>query len=458
MLATAARGARQARTPVLPVLAGFLVAAFLLAPRAAPPVALALVGVLLAAAPALNLRGPLGRVGLAGTATRNATTRVPAAVFAIAGFAVWSLVTILWAADPVDAVGKVLLLAAFIAIVTAANRVLPDIPDRRLHEIARAAFIAFAAGLAYLAVEELTDHAIKRLLFTLVPWFRPSAKHASISADNGEVTSIAGYVSNRSMAALTLTLWPMLLLAWHLAARSWRWLPRRWVALAGLVAVAGAAMAMSEHDTSVLAIAAAIAVLALTRWLPRTGIMLVAAGWLIATLAVAPITDWAFRSAELHKASWLPHTAQQRIILWGYTAQQVAKRPLLGVGADSTKPLDARRGPKVETPAGFSYQWRTGPHGHNIFLQTWYELGLPGALLLCAFGLLLLRAIARLDDVARPVMAAAFVSATITAAFTWGLWQPWFLGAFTLSGLLCLLALELHRRVQAGRFLRPDNG
>ena len=437
MLADAARGARGARTTVLPVLAAVLVAVFLIAPRAAPALALGLAGVLLAVASSLDLRGLV--------------ERVPAAMAVLAGFVVWALVSVGWAADPLDAIGKVGLLAVLIAAAVAVAGARTELSNGRVHEIARAVLIAFIAGLVFLCLEEVTDHAIKRVVFTLLPSFRPSLKHVSVGGDNGEVTGIAGYVSNRSMAALTLSLWPMLLVAWHLLERG-----RRWWGVAAIIVVAAATMAMSEHDTSVLAIVAAVVVLALTYWLPRTGLVLVAAGWLVATLAVVPITDWAFRSGELHSASWLPHTAQQRIILWGYTAQQVAKRPLFGVGADSTKLLDARRGPKVETPAGFSYQWRTGPHGHNIFLQTWYELGLPGALLLAGFGLLLVRAIAGLDRLAGAVMAAAFVSAAITGAFTWGLWQPWFLGAFALSGLLCLLALELHARVRDGRFVRPQ--
>ena len=48
-------------------------------------------------------------------------------------------------------------------------------------------------------------------------------------------------------------------------------------------------------------------------------------GWITATLLVVPIATYSYERGELHFASWLPHTARQRIILWGYTAEQVPK-------------------------------------------------------------------------------------------------------------------------------------
>ena len=47
-------------------------------------------------------------------------------------------------------------------------------------------------------------------------------------------------------------------------------------------------------------------------------------GWVVACLLVVPLVAVAYQQ-QLHFAEWLPHTARQRIILWGYTAGEVAK-------------------------------------------------------------------------------------------------------------------------------------
>ena len=412
-------------------LAALAPALFLIFPRLAPFLALALGGAILAAASMVDVRRQL--------------SRLPAPILAMLAFAAWALVSLIWSVDRSGAAAKIGLLVLLTATVWSTAISGPRLSDDLIGQIQRTLLLAFVIGLAYLAIEEVTGHAIKRLAFSLLTWARPSTKHIIIEADSGEVMKVHGEVSNRSMAALSLALWPMLLLAGRVLEHG-----RRWWGTAAILAAAAGTIAVSQHETSVLALVAALAVLALMQRWPRAGLAAVAAGWMLATLAVVPITDWAFRTAQWHQAAWLPQTARQRIILWGYTARQVPLRPLTGVGADSTKPLDASRGSRVETPAGFEYQWRSGPHAHNIFLQNWYELGLPGAVLLCAFGLAVLHAISRLLPYSQACITAAFVTAAITAAFTWGLWQTWFMGAFALSAILGLLALEVDRRAAAG--------
>ena len=412
------------RTRVAAVMAGAAMLVFLLAPRATPGLLALMLGAMLVAAPLPTLA--------------DWPRRPPLQILVLLALALWGLVTVVWAVDRVEAVGKVVLLGVFAlaAWITAVQ--LPAVPNDRLAEIGRAVIIAFALAVGFLLLEEATGHAIKRSLYTILPWTRPPARH--IGVDNDIVSSIEGYSTNRNMAALSLALWPLLLAASVLAQK------HRQLILPVLFCAAAAAIVLSVHDTSLLAILAAGLVFALMRATPKIVLPLVAAAWITATLLVVPITSWAHGSAQLHMASWLPHTARQRIILWGYTAEQVAKRPLLGVGVASTKPLDDRRGAKVETPPGYSYQWRSGPHAHNVFLQTWYELGAIGALLLSAAGLTILRGVQLLAPSLRPTAAAAFVSAAITAAFTWGMWQAWFMAAFAMSALICLLAIELSRR------------
>ena len=425
MFADAASSSSDRRVAAAAALAGAAIVVFLVIPRATPGLIALLIGALVAAG------ARIGREDLAARPTWGVALAL--------ALAAWGLVSVAWAANTSEALAKVALLSVFALAVGLVARLVPRSGDDALAEIGKAMVIAFAAALVFVLVEELTGHIIKRSVFTLLPFTRPPARHISVS--NGEVTAIEGYATNRTMAAISLALWPLLLAAAVALSTG-----LRRVVMVGLVALAALTVIVSKHETSVLALLAATAVFAATRLSPRVGIAVLAAGWIAATLLVVPLATWAHGRAELHTASWLPHTARQRIILWGYTAQQVPQRSYTGVGIAATKTLDDRRGQQVPTPAGYVYPWRSGPHAHNVFLQMWYELGAVGAGLFCALGLAVIAAIARAARPAQAYLAAGFASASVIGAFTWGLWQPWFLAAFAFSAMLAILAAEAQRR------------
>lgn len=400
--------------------AGIAAACFLIVPRATPFILLGLVAVAARGAVRLPPALPL---------MRNA----PMPVLTLAWLGLWAATSTVWAFDRPEAIGKSLLLLALAAAAIwtwyAAVRI------EAMRHACWAALSGFAIGLTYLAIEEIGGHALKRLLFLLLPFTRLSDKHMRVDGDDIAVT---GYVSNRSMAAALLALWPMLLIAWTLLDGR-----RRVTAVAGLVALAAVTIAVSVHETSIIALALSLPIFALAwRW-PRLALGLVAVGWLAATLLVVPLASWGYHTAELHRASWLPHSAKHRIVLWGYTADMYWNRPLTGVGASSTKRLDAQRGPSIETVPGTKFQLRSGTHAHNAYLQTWYELGAVGAFLLCAFGLSLIVATARMPRTVLPFAAATLTAAIVMAASSWGMWQPWFMGAFAASAVLLGFAVKL---------------
>ncbi len=401
-------------------MAGIATACFLIVPRATPFILLGLVAV--AAFAAAHLPSPL-----------RSTRQAPIPAMVLAGFGLWAAASTAWAFDRPEAIGKSLLLLALAAAVTWVWQTTARAEAMR--HACWAALCGFAIGLAYLAFEEIGGHALKRLVFLLLPFVRLSDKHMQI---DGDEIAVAGYVSNRNMAAALLALWPMILVAWSLLEG-----PRRVAAIAGLVALAAATIAISVHETSIIALALSLPIFALAwRW-PRLALGLVATGWLAATLLVVPLASWGYHTAELHRASWLPHSAKHRIVLWGYTADTYWQRPLTGIGASSTKRLDASRGPATEVIPGTKFQWRSGTHAHNAYLQTWYELGAVGALLLCAFGLSLIVAVARMPRTVLPFAAATLTAAIVMAASSWGMWQPWFMGAFAVSAVLLGLAVKL---------------
>ena len=425
MLADADRLADGRLTTVAMTMIGVLSGAFLIGPRTSPAL-LAMLALV-----------PFAWVSLAELRYELEPVQVPF-VLALA-FGAYLLVTVAWSADRIEAIGKVTLFLAFTGAVWVASAAAAITGERLLERLLGAVLIAVAIGLLYLTFEELSEHSIKRLVFNVLPATRLPERHMVVT--DGTIEAVRAYTTNRNMAALSLALWPALLAAQSVLAEA-----KGQIAALCILAIAGLTISLSQHDTSVAALTASLAFFALARRWPKLAVGVVAAGWIAATLLVVPIASTAYRDASLHFATWLPKTARQRIILWGYTAEQVGKSPWLGVGIASTKTLDNRRTDISETPPGFVYPLRTGPHAHNIYLQTWYELGAIGALFLSALGLAVLRSIARVRAALMPYALASFVTASVVGAFSWGMWQAWFMAAFGVAAVLTITSLELAER------------
>ncbi len=102
-------------------------------------------------------------------------------------------------------------------------------------------------------------------------------------------------------------------------------------------------------------------------------------------------------------------SARARIIIWEYTAERVLENPVLGIGADSTPAVKAKAVTAPEKPKGFVFRRTTGQHAHNLFLQSWYELGLFGTILVAIAG-----AAAALRLLLLPLEAQAYGAAAFT--------------------------------------------
>lgn len=152
----------------------------------------------------------------------------------------------------------------------------------------------------------------------------------------------------------------------------------------------------------------------------------------MAFVFVLPLSFFAYKT-ELHMASWLPNSARARVIIWEYTAERVLDRPWLGIGADSTRALKQQR-EAAEQPEGFIFQRTTAWHAHDLFLQTWYELGVVGVILIALAGAAVALRMSLLPAEAQPFAAATFVAFWAIAAFGWGMWQTW---------LMCAVGLML---------------
>jgi O-antigen ligase len=312
------------------------------------------------------------------------------------------------------------------------------LPRQHLVTLASGVVIGLLGGAAILMFEAVLGQPMKRFLASIVAILQPGPKHAKVV--DGWVTEIGLYTLNRGFAVLILLLWPALLLLKRLALGD----GSRFVAGA-LAAITAVGVASSAHETSMIALAlSAIAFLGM-RVAPAAMIRLVTAAWIVATLLVAPLAMAAY-SFGLHKASAIPETGRNRIILWKVTAERIQKNPMLGIGIESTRRRDEADSRTAQKPQGYSYPLRTGRHAHNVYLQTWYELGAVGALLLMWAGLEGLRVLRSLPLLTRAYGIAAFVAAASLAAFSWGMWQVWFMAAFGLWSLALTIGFEIASR------------
>ena len=245
---------------------------------------------------------------------------------------------------------------------------------------------------------------------------------------NGQVSFRSPVELKRGVGMLNLLLWPGILCLTSSRARL------------GLAAVGIVTTLVAPHDTSILAILAALATIAIFSISARAAKTVVVAGWIACTLFIVPIAGLAYK-ADLHLANWLPVNARARIIIWAATAEATRKAPWLGIGADATKIL-IKTSDAGEKRADHVLDWNTGRHAHDVYLQVWYELGLVGALLLSGFGLSILRAIDRLEGDAQRLALCTFASAAVIASFSWGVWQSWYLAAFAASATAAAVAIR----------------
>src|SRR5262249_14853478 len=93
-----------------------------------------------------------------------------------------------------------------------------------------------------------------------------------------------------------------------------------------------------------------------------------------------------------------------------------------------------------------------GWHAHDLFLQTWYELGVAGVVLIALAGAAVVLQTSLLPSAARPYAAATFTFFMGIAAFAWDMWQTWLIFAVVLTLLyLTAAATNLERSNQNGQ-------
>jgi O-antigen ligase len=349
-------------------------------------------------------------------------------------FALYVALTATWSRDPQSALVAGALFGLFLFATRIAFLAALQAERSSLERLSGSFVAAVAAGAVLLAVTLFSHGALHKAICAVFPALAP-ADRDFVRLDGNVLEFVGLPYFNRNVALLTLLLWPALLV---LAKRVVDW--RTALLPIGLFALVALITLGSDHQTSVLALGASGLMFLMYRLSPRSARILLVIGWVAAILLVRPAVLIAY-DQDLHKAGWLQETARARIILWAYTARQMAKAPILGVGAQTTR-AESGAGRPAEVLPGHAFPQWTGRHGHNIYLQTWYELGLIGAALLLGLGLSILSWLWTLARPGQDYAAAAFVCASVMCAASFGMWQAWFIAACMLIVPMLTLGLK----------------
>ena len=216
--------------------------------------------------------------------------------------------------------------------------------------------------------------------------------------------------------------------------------------IAGLAgaATAAAGVFLLDDTAAKAALLASLPMAGLVYWRPRA-VARIAAALCALFILTAPLSlprliniPGLFAATDSFKGS-----AGHRLLIWSFTGDRIAERPLLGWGLDSSRAI-----PGGNQEARSGQNWLP-LHPHDGALQVWLELGMPGAAL---FALLVGLFWLRFERLPGPRLYTAAVGGSLTAALAplfaaYGVWQEWWIGTLALA--LFLIAVMARAIVPA---------
>lgn len=352
---------------------------------------------------------------------------------AVAAFVSYLVLRLLPLPLDVDALPGIAAAIIFTALVFGTFALFADQNDDVQRAIADAVLAAFVVTAVIHAIEVSTGFALRRLVWTWVPALRPRAGKFEIDA--GVVRNVVIYIANPTSTILAALFWPVLLLA----QKDKRPHIQRAVIYGGALLCAYA-IARGDQATSKMALVAGTLTWLAIAVIPRATRPLLASIWIASNVLVLPVALYAYS----HGWHSLPRnfSAQHRVVLWGVTAEKTLAHPILGIGTGKTPTFDDSTSPDVKTVPGTNLPIATNRHAHNVFLQTWYEGGALGVLLLILAGLPVVGWIAKAPRRSQALLGAAFSSAVLSASFSYSLLAAWFLASFAITALFCRFAVN----------------
>jgi O-antigen ligase len=171
--------------------------------------------------------------------------------------------------------------------------------------------------------------------------------------------------------------------------------------------------------------------------------LVLAAAAIFLTIALPPLLPHDRGVVAIHQAApWIKYSGIHRLMIWRFTADRIAERPLLGWGMDASRELPGSHTDlaRLYPQAGVMPDATALPlHPHNAALQWRVELGLPGGLLCLAIVCWGLWRAVRAPGLTRSYRAGALAWATaalVIGMLSYGAWQAWWLSCLWLTAAL----------------------
>jgi O-antigen ligase len=298
--------------------------------------------------------------------------------------------------------------------------------DDHNRTLIQAALVGLLLGIAILLIELSMDTPLMRFVHNnIISLINPTRSKAVVV--DGAVTRFYEFLLNRNVVSIVMLLIPSLLFAVALGGPATR------IALpAALMIATAACVPLSDSGTSLLALLVASIVFVLG-WLSlRVTRHIIVGGFAVVTILAVPLVSLPFtlnlQAAPQFSLNRNP-SFYDRIYIWQFTAQQVKQQPVIGIGVRSARTLSEDRRERRRPPKAPHAGW----HPHNIFLQTWLELGAVGAGLLLTLGCAALWQLRRLPPPLERAGYALFATCGAVGSTAFDLWQTSFLASVALS-------------------------
>ena len=288
-------------------------------------------------------------------------------------YILWGTLSVFWEYDHGLALPESLQLVGLLLGGALLFRTVSSLPSDQTQLIRTAAIVGAVVALSLLLIDWATDCAVLK-----------TTHHLRQKED-----FLGCYLPREKSLPAILSIVTPLLVGW--AGRNWARLAFAFAFIGGVV-VAG--KISDSHSTSLALAVAAIVWLGAQIVGPKIMGRFVAAFAVLLVLSAPLLPPLLPQPKELAESTpWVPNSTRHRIMIWQFTADRIAERPVLGWGLNGSRSIPGNTGkteiwlqdPNGIRPAFPLLQDNLPLHPHNFALQIWLETGGIGALLVSAF-------------------------------------------------------------------------
>lgn len=254
------------------------------------------------------------------------------------------------------------------------------------------------------------------------------------------IKGIHAYITqyNRGVSYLVILAMPVL---------AWLWVSgRRGLALCFAVLML-VPVSLTEARAAKAAFMFGFAIICLATFLPK-----IARALLTFILFASLLMPFAAQYVFLHHHEWLdriPPSWKARAEIWDYMSYRIFERPWFGWGLGSSYLVPWQQ------PHGSLYQFtdKSAGHTHNVTLQLWVELGVPGIVLGFAFALGVLQRMSKLPSALIPFAYGAWMATFSVCSVAYSFWDD---SQFCAMALTALAFALLKRKLTEVPLLRQN--